>query len=81
MAQLTCEKCRREIRYDPVIKTVKSKQKTYCSEHCFLLDFYNLPFSYESLRKCYEYFCLRFKAPEFRELDKRVEKLFSAEQK
>ncbi|MEO0278542.1 MAG: hypothetical protein ABIM21_04595 [candidate division WOR-3 bacterium] len=71
-----CQKCGREIKYEPIVRRIQKQERVYCSEHCYVLDFYGLPFSLEELKKCYEYFCIRIKAPDFKELDKRIESIY-----
>jgi hypothetical protein len=68
MSELKCEQCGRPIKGEPVKKTLKGKEHILCSDHCFWLYFYKIPFTYEDIYKYYRYYCATTKALNWKEL-------------
>jgi hypothetical protein len=65
----TCEFCKRLIKEDPTIKTLRGEKHTFCSEFCFRLYFYDVPnMTYDDLQKMYALRCTSIKAPDFHTL-------------
>jgi hypothetical protein len=63
-ADKECEYCRRPILDAPVVKILRSKKHTFCTEFCFRLYFYDVPrISYSDLQKMYSLRCVSIQAP------------------
>ena len=63
---LKCEYCSRIINDEPVIKSLKGENHTFCSAFCFRLFFYDAPkISYDDLQKMYSFYCVSIPVPDF----------------
>jgi hypothetical protein len=61
-----CEYCRRLIIGEPVNKKRRGKERIFCSEFCFRLDFYDVPtISYDDMKKMYAMYCVSLPADEY----------------
>ena len=65
--QIQCEYCSRLIKGDPTKKTLRGRERIYCSEFCFRLQFYDVPkISYDDLQKMYAFYCVSIPAQDYR---------------
>jgi hypothetical protein len=63
---LKCQYCGRPIKDEPVTKSLKGKEHTFCSAFCFRLFFYDAPkISYNDLQKMYSFYCVSVPVPDF----------------
>ena len=64
---MKCKYCERDFDKGPVKKLIRGKKNTFCSEHCFVLFFWNIPkLDFEAMYR--EYCPITFSIPDIREL-------------
>ena len=57
-----CEYCGRDIVGEPEVYVRRGKKRTYCSDFCFKLHFYDAPtITYEDLKFMYKVRCVPVK--------------------
>jgi hypothetical protein len=63
---LKCEYCSRLIADEPVIKSLRGENHTFCSAFCFRLFFYDAPrISYNDLQEMYSFYCVSVPLTDF----------------
>jgi hypothetical protein len=64
-----CEFCGRPIQGEPTRKVRRRKERVFCSEFCFRLDFYKIPgMKYEDVMAMYRTQCVAVPGIDFKEL-------------
>ena len=64
-----CEFCDRPIKGEPVVKVLRGKKHTFCTEFCFRLYFYKVPkITYNDLQKMYAVRCVTLHPQDFSKL-------------
>ena len=66
---MKCDYCGIEYEREPVVKVIRGKRHTFCSEYCFVLHHHGMPVP--DMVNCGGANSVLVKVPDFRELIKR----------